>query len=139
MALTEFKNLNYVLSLTHNKGKIRVPLSTIVEYKGFVIFAKVITPAAEAYDNMDVLQRQLEILEAESRINTSVFQDPECSKIVALQSKAYEKLARAENLPNKKFDFCYIDSLNHYLPNDFNNFSKEKPFEKLRAELIQDD
>lgn len=55
MALTEFKNLNYVLSLTHNKGKIRVPLSTIVEYKGFVIFAKVITPAAEAYDNMDVL------------------------------------------------------------------------------------
>ena len=68
-----------------------------------------------------------------------MFQDPECAKIVALQSKAYEKLARAENLTAKKFDFCYIDSLNHFLPNDFNNFSKEKPYEKLRPELIQDD
>ena len=57
MALNEFKNVNYVLRLTHNKGKIRVPLSSVVEYKGFAVFAKVIVPAAEAYENMDALDR----------------------------------------------------------------------------------
>ena len=40
---------------------------------------------------------------------------------------------------NKKFDICYADSLKCYLPHDFNNFSKDKPYEKLRWELIQDD
>lgn len=55
MALNEFKNFNYILSLTHNKGKIRIPLSAVIEYKGFVVFAKVIVPAAEAYENMDAL------------------------------------------------------------------------------------
>ena len=67
----------------------------MIEYKGFTALAKVIIPAAEAYDNMELLDKELEILEAESRINNSLFQDPECGKIVALQSKVYEKLARA--------------------------------------------
>lgn len=57
---------------------------------------------------------------------------------MALQSKVYEKLARAENL-NKKFDLCYIDELKCYLPHDFNNFDKERPFSRLRWELLQDD
>lgn len=38
--------------MTHNKGKIRVPLSMIIEYKGFTAFAKVMIPSAEVYENM---------------------------------------------------------------------------------------
>ena len=55
-----------------------------------------------------------------------------------LQSKAFEKLARAEN-SNRKFDICYADNLKCYLPHDFNNFNKDRPYEKLRWELIQDE
>ena len=40
----------------NNKGEIRVSLSNIVEYKGFVIFGKVIT-AAEAHDKMEFFKR----------------------------------------------------------------------------------
>lgn len=132
MALNEFKNFNYILGLTENKGKIRVPLATFIEYKGLTVYAKVAIPSGQSYQKMDVLERELEILEAESRINNSIFQDPECAKIVALQSKAFEKLARAENLTNKKFDLCYIESLRYYLPHDFNNFNKDRPNERLR-------
>ena len=70
--------------------------------------------------------------------NNAFFEDPDNGRIIPLQAKAYEKLSRAENL-NKKFDICYVDSLKCYLPHDFNNFSKDKPYEKLRWELIQDE
>ena len=46
MGSHEFKNFDYILKLTHNKGKIRVPLSMIIEYKGFTAFAKVMIPSA---------------------------------------------------------------------------------------------
>ena len=44
MALQEFKNYDYILRLTRNKGKLRVPLTMITEYKGFTVFAKSIIP-----------------------------------------------------------------------------------------------
>ena len=54
-AAHEFKNYDYILRLTANKGKIRVPLSMMTHYKGFAIFAKVLIPSTERYDNMDLL------------------------------------------------------------------------------------
>lgn len=51
-AQQEFKNYDYILRLTRNKGRIRVPLSLIVEYKGFVAFAKASIPYAEQYGSM---------------------------------------------------------------------------------------
>ena len=44
IALQEFKNYDYILRLTRNKGKLRVPLAMVVDYKGFTILAKVIIP-----------------------------------------------------------------------------------------------
>ncbi len=38
--LREFHNLNYLLQTTRNKGRLRVPLACIVEYKGIVAFVK---------------------------------------------------------------------------------------------------
>ena len=52
MAAQEFKNYDYILRLTHNKGKIRVPLCMMLEYKGLTVMAKVMIPSAEAYENM---------------------------------------------------------------------------------------
>ena len=43
-ALQEFKNYDYVLQITNNKGRIRVPLAMTVEYKGFLCLAKAIVP-----------------------------------------------------------------------------------------------
>ena len=57
MAAHEFKNFEYILRLTHNKGKIRVPLSMMIEYKGFTAFAKVIIPSKEVYENMELLEK----------------------------------------------------------------------------------
>jgi hypothetical protein len=37
---------NYILKLTRNKGRIRVPLVLMVEYKGFMAFAKAAIPYA---------------------------------------------------------------------------------------------
>lgn len=39
-AIKEFKNMNYLLSITRNKGKIRLPLANIVEYKGIIALVK---------------------------------------------------------------------------------------------------
>lgn len=57
MAIHEFKNYDYVLKIMKNKGKIRVPLSMVTQYKGFCIYAKVLIPVAESYDNMDMLSK----------------------------------------------------------------------------------
>jgi hypothetical protein len=46
MASHEFKNYEYILRLTQNKGKIRVPLSMLTNYKGFTVFAKVLVPSS---------------------------------------------------------------------------------------------
>lgn len=90
MASQQFKNYDYVLRVTKNKGKIRVPLSMITHYKGFAVFAKVLIPSTESYDNMGLLEKQLEALQAESRIDNSIFQDSdENGRIVALQSKVF--------------------------------------------------
>lgn len=32
--------MNYLLSITRNKGKIRLPLANIVEYKGVIALVK---------------------------------------------------------------------------------------------------
>ncbi len=37
----EFKNYQYILERNNNKGKLRVPLSVCVQYKGFYGVAKV--------------------------------------------------------------------------------------------------
>ena len=44
MALHQFKNYQYVLRLTQNKGRIRVPLAMVTHYKGFTVYAKVLIP-----------------------------------------------------------------------------------------------
>lgn len=49
MAAHEFKNYDYILKITKNKGKLRVPLSMITHYKGFSIYAKVLIPSAQTY------------------------------------------------------------------------------------------
>ena len=66
-----------------------------MEYKGFIAYAKANIPYAENYNSMESLQKELDILEFESRINNSVFEDPECAKITAVQSKIYEKMSRS--------------------------------------------
>ena len=38
------KNYDYILQLTNNKGRIRVPLVMCVEYKGFTGIAKTMIP-----------------------------------------------------------------------------------------------
>jgi hypothetical protein len=53
----ELKNYDYILQLTNNKGRIRVPLAMAVEYKGFVCLAKAIIPEAENYSNLESLQK----------------------------------------------------------------------------------
>lgn len=43
-AYREFNNMDYLMQLTRNKGKIRLPLVAIVEYKGIVAFVKASIP-----------------------------------------------------------------------------------------------
>lgn len=43
------KNSNYILQLTRNRGRIRVPLMMITEYKGFTGLAKAEIPTTENY------------------------------------------------------------------------------------------
>ena len=43
-AKREFYNYNYVLSVTGNKGAIKVPLSCYIEFKGVLIFCRANMP-----------------------------------------------------------------------------------------------
>lgn len=62
------------------------------------------------------------MLQYDSRINNSIFEDSQI-KIVAAQTKIYEKLSRSENNP-RKFDVCYVDEARNFLPTDFTRFKK---------------
>lgn len=44
VVLEEWKNYDYLLQITRNKGNIRVPLACLIFYKGFVCLVKVQTP-----------------------------------------------------------------------------------------------
>jgi hypothetical protein len=46
-----------------------------VEYKGIICLAKAIIPEAESYSKLESLQKELDLLQAESRINNSIFED----------------------------------------------------------------
>ena len=39
-AQRQFKNANYIVQVTRNKGRFRVPLMVILEYKGFFVAAR---------------------------------------------------------------------------------------------------
>lgn len=131
LAQKEFRNYDYILSLTANKGRIRVPLSMVVEYKGFICVVKAVIPEGEGYENLESLSKELALLEAESKVSNSVFESGEAGRIVPLNAKAYEKIARLQNSLsssttriNKRFDICYLQSLTSYLPQDFYYFTK---------------
>jgi hypothetical protein len=62
-AFREFNNMDYLMQFTRNKGKIRLPLVAIVEYKGIVAFVKSSVPV----DNNKVPTSLLKELEMLSR------------------------------------------------------------------------
>jgi hypothetical protein len=85
--------MDYLMQLTRNKGKIRVPLAAIVEYKGIIALVKDNIPVDNSKAPTSVL-KELELLSRESRIKDSIFEDDRAIVIAPLQSKLYEKLAR---------------------------------------------
>ena len=132
--------MNYLMQLTRNKGKIRLPLAAIVEYKGIVAFVRANIPVDTSKAPRSLLQ-DLEIISRESRIKESIFEDDRAVTIAPLQSKYYEKLAREENSPLTRqtgaFDLYYLEQVKHFLPADLQFASKDPENYILRPEFIQ--
>ena len=66
-AFREFDNMNYLMQLTRNKGKIRLPLVSIVEYKGIIALVRANIPIDTSKAPRSLVQ-DLEIISRESRI-----------------------------------------------------------------------
>jgi len=47
-AAVEFKNLDYLLSVTRNEGSLKVPFMILFEYKGFLGMARTRLPDSQA-------------------------------------------------------------------------------------------
>lgn len=45
----QFKNANYVLQITRNRGRFRVPLMMLIEYKGFTVLAQAAVHSSTDY------------------------------------------------------------------------------------------
>ena len=74
-ARQELKNANYILQNTRNRGRFRVPLTMIVEYKGFAIVAKADVHSTPEYSAIaDYLLDDVAEFEAETRIDRAVFE-----------------------------------------------------------------
>jgi hypothetical protein len=71
-AFREFNNMDYLMQLTRNKGKIRVPLAAIVEYKGIVAFVNSNIPVDNSRAPISLL-KELELLSRQSRIKDTIF------------------------------------------------------------------
>lgn len=139
-AFREFENMNYLMQLTRNKGRIRVPLAAVVEYKGIVGFVRANISADPSKAPKSLLQ-ELELIARESRIRESIFEDERAVTIAPLQSKLYEKLAREENNPlvrqSGAFDLYYLEQVRHFLPADLQFAAKDPENYILRSEFIQ--
>ena len=86
-ALREFKNMDYLLKVTRNKGRVRLPLANMVEYKGVValVRAEVEGDEKEAVS----LSNELELISREARVKKNAFIDSEGIRIVPLLSSKY--------------------------------------------------
>lgn len=58
-AQQQFKNCNYILQLTRNRGRFRVPLVMLFDYKGFCILAKAAVHATADYSPSVSLQHDI--------------------------------------------------------------------------------
>ena len=130
--------MNYLLKITRNKGKIRLPLANVVEYKGVIALVR-----AEVDFNEDQpvsLLNELEIISKEARIGKEVFSNPKCLSILPMSSKVYESKANRLDSPRKQREFSdtyFIDNVNHFLPTDLNFVDKDPESLILRPELLQ--
>lgn len=139
-ALREFRNLDYILQMTRNRGRIRVPLASVVEYKGVVALVKAQIPRDENKSPQS-LRKELELLSRESRIKEYIFEEERALSIVPLQAKVYEKLAREENSPVLRqtgvFDVYYLDNVRNFLPVDLQFAPKDPENYVVRPEFLQ--
>jgi len=139
-AYREFNNMNYLIQLTRNKGKVRLPLIAIVEYKGTVALVRANIPIDSSKAPRSLLQ-EFDLISRESRIKESIFEDDRTVVIAPLQSKLYEKLAREENSPLVRqpgaFDIYYLEQVKHFLPADLQFAAKDPENYILRPEFIQ--
>jgi hypothetical protein len=68
-ARQEFKNANYILQVTRNRGRFRVPLMMFLEYKGFGVLAKAKVHSTEEYASLAAsLQQDMTQFERDTRI-----------------------------------------------------------------------
>ena len=74
-ARQQFKNGNYILQNTRNRGRFRVPLMMIVQYKGFCVMAKANVHSTPEYSAIaDYLIEDVGEFEAETKIERAVFE-----------------------------------------------------------------
>jgi len=74
-AQQEFKNADYILQMTRNRGRFRVPLSMMMTYKGFSALAKSLVHSTSDYSNLNSLQLDINQLERDTRIARGLFED----------------------------------------------------------------
>jgi hypothetical protein len=92
----QFKNANYVLQITRNRGRFRVPLMMLTEYKGFTVLAQAAVHSSVDYASLSAaLQQDIVQLERDTKISRSLFEDEENLRVVAADQKFYEKLSRS--------------------------------------------
>ena len=70
----QFKNANYILQITRNRGRFRVPLMMLSEYKGFTVLAHAAVHSSTDYTSLTAaLQQDIAQLERDTKISRSLF------------------------------------------------------------------
>lgn len=134
----EFKNSNYILQCTKNKGSFRVPLMMVVTYKGYQVLAKAAVHSSPEYSSAVAdLQQEMAQLERDTRVSRELFEDEHNIKVLAADSRWFQKIARAENKA-RKFDCCFLTDVQHFIPQDLHWNIKDE-YVQLRGELMQDE
>jgi hypothetical protein len=83
-ASLEFKNLDYLLSVTKNEGILKVPFMMLFEYKGFLGMARTRVPEDSPLRNRECLnQINVKDFEENSRISAETLLNEKTCKIVA--------------------------------------------------------
>ena len=111
LAKAEFKNMDYLLSVTENQGILKVPFIVLFEYKGFLGMAKSkvgldFTPKnRECYSQLNIKE-----FENISRINAEILLNESKCRILAYDRKTSISYTQSNNR------VYFVDILTELLP-----------------------
>jgi hypothetical protein len=131
-ASLEFKNLDYLLSVTKNEGILKVPFMMLFEYKGFLGMARTRVPEDSPLRNRECLnQINVKDFEENSRISAETLLNEKTCKIVS-----YHRRTPISTTSFNNGNVYFVERLLELLPLEKEN--SNNPDQVLRPELLLD-